>query len=455
MKNSMYANLLLACLFCASITTVSHAADIVTLHLPGGDIQGEVLKVTTDEVVIKDTAGKEKTIKLISLTPKEIYSCRLARLDASDAEGYFQLGKYCLVNGLGMEAGKAFGVAVKLDSKTYINKLKHLELDPHAASGSGSDAPPSKNPADSVAASKDPPRKLSEREARRARILAAGKAGKFPDVPWNMRLKVDTAHYHIEANVPDETCKYVQVLIEELYRFYSRKLNKEPKEKLNIYVFAHRKEFEQEARAAGAAVGSSVGGFYVRGASAASCAIYMPWEMLGDDIEPSSVLMHEGFHQFYHRTYQTGNPTWLNEGMAVYFENCKFDGEVLTDAYISPRTEYLQMSIRAKQNDSLKILLNMRHEMFDAEKYGEAWSFIYWLAWGKEPAKRQEFQNRLIRYLQPEVLKEAKNHDAQSFERITGLKLDELESDWKNWVISLNPNDPYGGKGDPRASMPK
>jgi hypothetical protein len=298
--------------------------------------------------------------------------------------------------------------------------------------------------------------KLSDVEARRrAKILDAGKVRDFPACAWEKRIIRETPHYHIEANVPEMTVNYVHLLCEKLYQFYGQRLKNYPKEKLTIYIFATRDDFERTAARDGFPIGPHVGGFYINSSSAKRCAIYLPWVMQGGgNVEPSSVLMHEGFHQFFHRTFLRGDPVWLNEGMAVYFENCKFDGENLADAYISPsRTEPLQQALQAGEHGSIEQLMNIPHCAFHAGYYGQAWAFIYWLAWGqKDPAQRESNQLRFARFLAD--LKKPGPVGVGTFEKATGLKLKELESEWKQWVLSLDPKDDFGGKGDPRVAKP-
>jgi hypothetical protein len=291
-------------------------------------------------------------------------------------------------------------------------------------------------------------KKLPAKTALRLRVLEAGKPYKFPNVPWEKRSKLETQHYTIETNVPEMTGKYLMLLVEELYKYYGMRLNCSPTGKLRVLIFATREDFERESASAGHPVGSSIGGFYLQSSSASQCGIYMPWIVQGGD-DPTSVLMHECFHQFYHRVFNKGEPTWLNEGMATYFEASIFDGEKITDAVINgSRLEALQEMVRQDQTDSLSKLISMEQISYRGPQYGEGWAFVYWMAWGQTDKKeRTAMQQRLVAFIQTV---KGKKPTKEVFEQATGLKVADLDEKWKKWILSLNPDDPFGGKGDPR-----
>ena len=284
---------------------------------------------------------------------------------------------------------------------------------------------------------------LSSREKLRQEILRAGRVQEFPPMAWAKAIVKDTPHYRIVTNTSEMTSRYLMVLMEQLYQFYGQRMGKYPTRKMDVSIFATRKDFCEGAAAAGHGVGAGVAGFYSPGSG-----IYLPWVVQGN-MEPASVLMHEGWHQFFYTVFMGGEPIWLNEGMAVYFENCRFDGENLTDAYISPtRLVHLQQNLKAGTHDSLPQLLRIPHGAFRFPQYGEAWSFIYWLAWGQgSRAKNEEMQRRFVAYI--DYLKQKRDTSAAGFEKATALKLQDLEPAWKQWVLTLDPKDPYGGKGDP------
>lgn len=438
-------HVLLGILIC---TAPAFAGEIFSVITPDGPVSGTVKKATATEVVIQE-AARERVILLADLMPRDVYRCRKQALKPDDAQGLFELGQYCAQNSLRREAFKVWDLAMKANPQEFRNKIAPLwnamlknERDDDTDSAKPPEPP--KKPASTPAGGAPAPQK-----SRRLRVLEAGKTYSFPDVAWEKRQKLDTPHYHIETNVPELSGKYLMVLMEELYKFYGQRLNSAPREKLTVYVFANRGDFEAEAAKAGHPVTPSIGGFYVNHPSATHCAIYIPWIMQGG-ADPTSVLMHEGFHQFYHRTFNKSDPVWLNEGMAVYFESSVFDGDKITDACISPtRLEYLQKMIREGTNDSLEKLLGLSQKEYQFPQYGEGWAFVYYLAWGNpdNKARQADIRSRFVAFL---TAMRSKKGDLETFEKTTGLKVKSLEDDWKKWILSLDPEDPFGGKGDPR-----
>lgn len=98
------------------------AAEFIVLDVPGGSFRGTVVKVTKDEVVLREGSGRERSIPAAMLTPKQMYLCRKQTLDPKDAKGCFDLGEFCLDKGLKLEAEDEFLNAVRIDPATYREK---------------------------------------------------------------------------------------------------------------------------------------------------------------------------------------------------------------------------------------------------------------------------------------------------------------------------------------------
>jgi len=101
-------------------------AEMVTLKTPGGSVRGEVIRATESEVVIKTTAGKQQTLPVAFLKPKEVYYCRKQVLPTDSAQAHFELGEYCLKNGLKEEGSLELAKAKRLDEKGFGAKVDAL-----------------------------------------------------------------------------------------------------------------------------------------------------------------------------------------------------------------------------------------------------------------------------------------------------------------------------------------
>jgi hypothetical protein len=127
-----------------------------------------------------------------------------------------------------------------------------------------------------------------------------------------------------------------------------------------------------------------------------------------------------------------------------------FDGEKVIDAAkISPsKLKGMLLLFKDGKVETLAQMMQTAPEKFVGPQYCEAWSFMYYLYWGeKDAAKRADLQKRVLAYCA--AVKDPKSHTPEGFEHATGLKLAELEPKWKAFVQSLNPEDAWGGLGNP------
>mgnify|MGYP003339870314 FL=1 len=95
------------------------------------------------------------------------------------------------------------------------------------------------------------------------------------------------------------------------------------------------------------------------------------------------VLAHEGFHQFIYYELGPGIPTWLNEGMAQYFETSYvLHGKLVTGDISKPMLQFVQNLIRAGKAPAIDELLRMNQPAFyeRAEvNYPTSWALAYFL----------------------------------------------------------------------------
>ena len=138
-----------------------------------------------------------------------------------------------------------------------------------------------------------------------------------------------------------------------------------------------------------------------------------------------AVLQHEGFHQFAYEYIGNGLPTWVNEGIAQYFE----DGVVVTRGTRQSIELGLANMRRAAtvkaaiENDELidcDALLNRTGDQWSANlrtnpalgrlQYDQAWSVTYFLIHGDDGRYRQAFANYVMLLSQGRDQREAFAH---------------------------------------------
>ena len=143
---------------------------------------------------------------------------------------------------------------------------------------------------------------------------------------WDQTWELETAHYHLTCQVSPAKLYYYGLLCEALYReFYSLY---EPDTvipyKMEIHIFNTFNDFSSSAASIGTPVGFGTGGFFFP--KLLCIFAYEKSTDVAPDFTPSKVIAHELSHQFLHLTCNGSRhvPTWINEGLAVYFETFLF-----------------------------------------------------------------------------------------------------------------------------------
>jgi hypothetical protein len=111
------------------------------------------------------------------------------------------------------------------------------------------------------------------------------------------------------------------------------------------------------------------------------------------------------------------------------------------------RLKQLQEQMRKGQHVTLEKLFATEQKDFKVEHYGAAWSFVYWLAHGGDQQELVLHQRALGQFV---VDCRAGRRDGRNLAvNLERTSLAELEKEWKQWVLELDPTDPYGGVRPP------
>jgi hypothetical protein len=149
-------------------------------------------------------------------------------------------------------------------------------------------------------------------------------------VAWRDGWEIETQHYHITTNHSSVRLMQHGPYLEALYRAYFKLYdpNVMPPYKFEVHIFSTYKEFLSAAPAWGNPIsirpGDIMGGFFVP--QLLSLWVYEESGRLHPDMVIEHVTAHECSHQFLHVTCNGSDhiPTWINEGLAVYFESGVF-----------------------------------------------------------------------------------------------------------------------------------
>jgi len=174
-------------------------------------------------------------------------------------------------------------------------------------------------------------------------------------------LKLTTAHYEIFTTLLEPLMlNQVPGFVESAYQGYQGQLPKpidSSPVKLTVYLFANRKQWEEFTKEftgpqADLYLKIKKGAYYLNGA----CVNYN----IGRQAT-FSVLGHEGWHQFNSRYFKYRLPSWLDEGIAMLFENSRYDKGLFyfEPAYNLQRLGALKATLTKQKMIPLKKLLTL------------------------------------------------------------------------------------------------
>ena len=153
-----------------------------------------------------------------------------------------------------------------------------------------------------------------------------GKPPRVKSVAVDQAYDIETAHYHVISNVPGKAIHQYGAMMEVLYDAFIKTYlpEKVPVFKMEVAVWADQGQMSQAAGKTGVGpLGPGVLGFFAPG-----LLNIMAYETGASDGDFSTfaTLAHEASHQFLHMACNGSQhvPTWINEGLAVYFESAQY-----------------------------------------------------------------------------------------------------------------------------------
>jgi len=272
-------------------------------------------------------------------------------------------------------------------------------------------------------------------------FLEKGQVKDFPARPWDQAFVRDSECYRVTTNTSMDVAEYVGVLMDAIHLHYCQLFGVDRTRRAAINVFRTPEEMTGWAtKTCRLSLKGGTIGFFTTWGGGTICVV---WKKLSGQ-NPETVLMHEGTHQFVQAVWGTQTlPIWLNEGFAVYFENSRFDGRNLDVARVPPeRLARLQGQMKTGKHVALEKLFTTEQKDFSVDHYGAAWAFVFWLAQSGDASRRSVHQQALGTFV-GECRRGRK--DGRQLVGCLGLTMEQAEKQWQEWVLKLDPKDPYGG----------
>jgi len=204
---------------------------------------------------------------------------------------------------------------------------------------------------------------------------------------WSRAFEYKTQNYAVRSDIDQATCFEAANLLEKFYAKFNIHLRRIPgleKKMFRVYLFSGEKGYLAYGRDLFGRDRTNTAGLY-----SPVVKQLLIWN-LPDAEQMMRTVRHEGFHQYFDRLVGA-SPTWLNEGLAEYYEGSKLvrgawsDGEInaghmetLAEKHLIPLEDFLKIQPGAFYDPEIVELC-----------YAEAWGFVHFLQnGGKDPKKR-------------------------------------------------------------------
>jgi hypothetical protein len=265
-----------------------------------------------------------------------------------------------------------------------------------------------------------------------------------------------TAHYVICHNTTDafaeETCK----LVEDLYRAFTAYFGargmglSRPQFPMVAVAFADEAEFQKYADTEEGLQLNKVRGFY----SPVTNRIYFFNSGTNSDrfslarLQNLTTVIHEATHQIAfntgcHRRY-ADTPSWLVEGLAMYFEAPEIDGKKIVWDGVGRLNQvrlrdFAEFRSKRRSADSIKSLVlndqRFRTDSAALDAYAEAWALTYFLV-NQRPAQ-------YYKYIKSMIAKQSLQDDSDEqkladFQAAFGRDLRQFDQSFLRYMDELN-----------------
>jgi hypothetical protein len=232
-------------------------------------------------------------------------------------------------------------------------------------------------------------------------ISAAPTPGLVDAKPQQMR-KYESPYYDIYTDVDPEQARGVVVRMTKMAEEYHDRtkdlFSGTINQKLPFYLFSNPEGYYANGGPQGT-IGVFMPGIARRG----SKLMAMTSTSRGGDISSDTwhTIQHEGFHQFVQFVVRGDIPTWVNEGMAEYFGEGIFTGDMMITGAIRPaRCRRLKAEIKTGYFKSLEAMMQTSHFQWNMEmsglNYDQAWSMCHFLSHGENG----KYQNAFASFMQ-------------------------------------------------------
>jgi hypothetical protein len=204
----------------------------------------------------------------------------------------------------------------------------------------------------------------------------------------DLRL-IRSKYYLIHTDLDDVLVFDLGTRMDAMYAEYSRRLSdfdlRDERRPVDVYLFNRKSDYT-------AFTGTQylhTGGIFMPARNQIAAYLEGQRDVL------RRTLQHEAFHQFASKAIGANLPIWINEGMALLFEEAIWTGDGFLMNQVPPRrVRQLQSDVHNNNLLSFKVLINMSPERWSANlagdpavgatQYNQAWAVVHYMAYGDD-----------------------------------------------------------------------
>ncbi len=255
----------------------------------------------------------------------------------------------------------------------------------------------------------------------------------------------NSRHYELHSNLDRadkvEIARHMDAVFDEYDRRFSAFRPRGGAGTMALYVVNDQDEYLKLLAEAGINARNTGGMFVVR----PQLKGLLTWSNGKSRSETYGVLQHEGFHQFAFTYFGTNLPTWVNEGLAQYFEDgLLVNGKFLVGWADANRIASVKKTLQDKNAVDFNDLLTMTNERWseilskDARQssllYDQAWSVVYFLI----HADKGKYRNAFEQYLG--LIARGNDASVASRKAFGTDDTKAFEARWREYMLALQPD---------------
>ena len=259
----------------------------------------------------------------------------------------------------------------------------------------------------------------------------------------DMRL-LKTAHYRIHTDIDQALAEDLGRRLDSMYEEYSRRLadfsTDNSGQMLEVYLFRKHDDYNTFTRNRA----TNTGGVFLP--QQKMLAAY--YEGQGRDALRRT-LQHEAFHQFAHAAINPNLPPWLNEGLAVLFEEGIWVGNGFQLGEVPPRrVRQLRADLGGKRLTDFHEFMAMNNDRWTealirepglgAAQYNQAWAMVHFLVFATDDGGNFKYRKRFIEMLR--LIHEGTS-PREAFEQALSKNVDGFQSRFSEFVATLQPTE--------------